>query len=380
MEGFCMSKIQNIFQENRDAFINGRILPQNKTKAIDSIESCRTHNLGSHKYDCPSCDYTKSLFNSCGNRHCPQCQNITKEQWVEARKSELINTHYFHAVFTLSDSLNPIIYANQKTCYDLMFNCIKETLTELAIDKKYLGAEIGVISVLHTWGQNLSFHPHIHCIIPGGGLSPSGIEFKQSRKKFFIPVKVLSKKFRLKFLHYLKILVAADSITIPTAINIDSLINELYANEWVVYCKPPFNSPMHVINYLSRYTHKIAISNSRIIKYEDNQVTFKWRDYKDNNKEKLMTLSATEFMRRFLLHVLPTRFVKIRYFGVLATRNRKTKLQKCQKLTGIDISSIKRKSRTEIITSIFGENIFNCPNCGCEFLNRHFLSPETLLE
>ena len=316
-----MNEIQTIFRENRSEFLLGRHLPVNKIKVMRFIEQCRTASLGAHIDKCNNkdCDYKKISYNSCRNRHCPQCQNLAKEQWLDARKCELINVNYFHVVFTMPDLLNPIIYNNQKSLYSLMFKCVSETLTQLALDKKYLGAQIGVTAILHTWGQNLMFHPHIHCIVPGGGLSASAIEFVRSRKKFFIPVKVLSRKFRGKFLHHLKCLVKEDSLKIPGDIDIERLIKELYDKDWVTFCKPPFKSPEHVINYLGRYTHKIAISNSRIVSCNNGEVTFKWRDYKNKSQQKLMSLPATEFMRRFLLHVLPDRFVKIRYYGIVGT-------------------------------------------------------------
>lgn len=233
-----MNNIQGIFKENRALFLHGRTLPINKFKVMNSIESCRTATLGAHVDECPSCSHKRISYNSCRNRHCPQCQNIAKEQWVDARKSELINVQYFHVVFTLPDSLNSIIYNNQKTLYNLMFKCAAQTLAQLALDKRYLGAQIGATCVLHTWGQNLMFHPHIHCIVPGGGLSPSGVEFMRSRKKFFIPVRVLSNKFKGKFLHHLKSLFQQGAISIPKGIDFAHLVDNLYKVDWVTYCKP----------------------------------------------------------------------------------------------------------------------------------------------
>jgi hypothetical protein len=337
---------------------------------MDSIESCRTSSLGMHVEDCLACGHKKVFYNSCRNRHCPKCQNVAKEQWVDARKSELINTHYFHVVFTVPDLLNKLIYNNQNQLYNLLFTCASQTLTELAMDKKYLGAQIGVTTILHTWGQNLSYHPHIHCIVPGGGLSTKGTEFTHSRKKFFIPVKVLSRKFRGKFMHYLCSLINNQSITVPQDIDFNILKDKLYNIDWVVHCKPPFKTPESVIEYLGRYTHKVAISSNRIISVKDGIVTFKWRDYRDNNKKKIMELTVNEFIRRFLMHVLPKGFFKIRHYGLLSNRNKKTKLRLCQKLTGVKLTEIKRLSKYEILIKLFGPDIFCCPLCGSEFISR----------
>lgn len=376
-------QIQEILKNNRESFLQGRFLPYSKIKVLNALEVCRTAVLGSHIEDCPNCDYTKSSYNSCRNRHCPTCQNLAKEQWIDARRSELMDTPYFHVVFTLPDTLNPIIYNNQKLLYDLMFKSVSQTLTELAADPQYLGAQIGITALLHTWGQNMMYHPHIHCIVPGGGLSNSGLEFKYSSKKFFLPVRVISKKFKGKFLFNLKQLILEEKVSIPSKLtqsDFKDIIRNAYLKEWVVYCKAPFKSPSHVIEYLGRYTHKVAISNNRVVSYDHNSVTFKWRDYKDKNKEKLMTVSCIEFIRRFLLHVLPKKFFKIRYYGILSTRTRKTKLVACQKLTGIKLNSTVRHSKEEILKRILGENALACPKCGCQHLNRRFLPPNVLRE
>jgi hypothetical protein len=264
-----------------------------------------------------------------------------------------------------------------------MFKCVSQTLTELSLAPKYLGAQIGITTVLHTWGQNMMYHPHIHCIVPGGGLSTSGLEFKYTSKKFFLPVKVISRMFRGKFMFFLKKLIYQNKISIPskfTQAEFDSIVSTSYSKEWIVSCKPPFKTPSHVIEYLGRYTHKVAISNTRIIRYDNTSVTFKWRDYKDKNKEKIMTLSSEEFIRRFLLHVLPRKFFKIRYYGILSTRTRKTKLLRCQQLTGINLNSIRRHSKEDILKSILGEKALCCPKCGCTHLNRIFIPPSVLRE
>lgn len=368
-----MYDINSIFRKYGNTFRENNKIPVEKLRVMDSIESCRTARLGLHIEECLACSHKRISYNSCRNRHCPKCQNIAKEEWVDARKSELMNTHYFHVVFTVPDLLNKLIYSNKKQLYTLLFKCASQTLTDLAMDDKYLGAQIGITAILHTWGQNLSFHPHIHCIVPGGGLSHSGAEFKHSRKKFFIPVKVLSKMFKGKFMYYLRTLINSKTITIPADVDFNTLKESLYNKDWVVYCKPPFKTPDNVIEYLGRYTHRIAISNNRIISAKDGIVKFKWRDYRDNNKEKIMELSANEFIRRFLMHVLPRGFFKIRHYGLLSNKNRKTKLRLCQKLTGVKLSKITRLSRYEIIIKIYGPDIFYCPICGCEFVSRFVL-------
>lgn len=367
-----MLELQDIIIDHGNSFKENEKLPINKLKALNSIEVCRTAVLGSHVDECSECGHKRMSYNSCKNRHCPKCQSFKKEEWVEARKCELINVTYFHVVFTLPSDLNTIIYQNQEVLYSLFFKCVSETLKELAYDKKYLGAQIGITSVLHTWGQTLYYHPHIHCIVPGGGLSPSGIEFRQSKKKFFIPVKVLSRKFRGKFLYYLKEEIKANTIKIAVDINFKDLKKNLYKKEWVVYCKKPFKESANVIEYLSKYVHRVAISNNRIIDYTDKKVTFKWRDYRDGNKEKVMTLDVDEFIRRFLLHVLPKAFTKIRYYGILGNRNKKSKLLKCQILTRAKCSH-QKLSKRELLIKILGKDVFRCENCGSEKVNRYFI-------
>lgn len=297
--------------------------------------------MGYHAEVCTECGTVDVSYNSCRNRHCPKCQHSVQEQWVEAQMAKLLPVGYFHLVFTLPQELNTLVFQNQNRLYALLLQAAGHTLVELAKDPKFLGATIGVTSVLHTWGQNLSFHPHAHCIVPGGGLSNNGHRFVRSSKKFFIPVKVISKKFRGKFLHFLRqaydngeIAFFNQAASLAIKSNFLTYIDQLYKKDWVVFCKKPFKSPTHVVKYLGRYTHRVAISNSRIKSFDGETVSFTWKDYKDGNKSKLMTLSASEFARRFLLHVLPDRFVKIRHYGILCSRNIGTKLLKCRLLTG----------------------------------------------
>ena len=283
-----MVELQDIFAAYGQVYRLNHSLWLHQLKVMRAIESCRTASLGGHLDACDSCEFTRISYNSCRNRHCPKCQTLIKERWIEARKDDLLNVGYFHVVFTFPDLLNSVAYQNQRVIYDLLFKAAAETLSELSADEKYLGAQIGFTSILHTWGQNLMHHPHLHCIVPGGGLNASG-KWVQSRKKFFIPVKVLSRKFRGKFLSYLKQvnLQFYGSITeLKSSEKWHALMSSLYQKEWVVYCKPPFKNAGCVVEYLGRYTHRVAISNNRIISLVDGMVTFKWRDYKDSNKQK----------------------------------------------------------------------------------------------
>lgn len=373
-----MIEIQYIFLQHGEAYRRNHKLPKNIYKAMSAIEKCRTSALGGHSDICDECGYTKISYNSCRNRHCPKCHALSKERWIDARKADLLNVKYFHAVFTIPDTLNTIAFQNQKVIYTILFKAVAETLFELSADKRYLGAKLGFTSILHTWGQNLMHHPHIHYIIPGGGLSATS-KWIDSKKKFFIPVKVLSRKFRGKFLYYLK--QAYNDGKLNFYGNEQNLINCSYFNsfltthyekEWIVYCKPPFKNAAYVVEYLGRYTHRVAISNTRIVKVENGYVTFNWRDYKDNNKQKLMTVSAEEFIRRFLIHILPDRLMKIRHYGLLGNRNKNTKLKLCKKLTNtpIRLNPKGKLSAIVLIKKLTGTDFSLCPCCGIGHLSR----------
>jgi hypothetical protein len=364
-------ELQDIFQRFGPSYREEHQLPLKQLKTMKAIESCRTSSLGGHVDVCDSCGHERISYNSCRNRHCPKCQGLAKEQWLLERERDLLNIGYFHVVFTVPDSLNSIALQNQKVFYSLLFKAASETLTELSRDPKYLGAEIGIISVLHTWGQNLMDHPHVHCIVPGGGLCFDGTRFVRSREKFFIPVKVLSRKFRGKFLAFLKEAYQDGALNfhgklkpLSGKLKFQSLFDALYRKDWVVYCKKPFKTPWHVLRYLGRYTHRVAISNQRIVSLQDDRVTFSWRDYKDKKRStKLMTLEASEFIRRFLLHVLPNRFVKIRHYGILSNRNRNRKLRLCQKLTLSKIREAQKLSMVELLFKLTGLDLRVCPCC-----------------
>lgn len=360
-----MPEVQEILEQYGGAFLQKHHLSLVQYKAMNAIRNCRTSRLGGHLDKCPNCGYEHPSYNSCRNRHCPKCQTFVKERWIDAQKANLLDIGYFHVIFTIPQELNALIYRNQQACYNLLFHCAAETLQELACDKRYLGAVIGLTAVLHTWGQNLCFHPHIHCIVPSGGLTVLG-KWQPSRKKFFLPVRVLSRKFRGKFLALLK-------LQIP---DLDqSLLNLCYKKEWVVYCKPPFKDAACVVEYLGRYTHRVAISNNRILKIENGTVSFKWRDYRDGSRWKVMTLSADEFIRRFLMHVLPTGFMKIRHYGFLSSRGKQKKLRICQIQTGTRLCRREKLSVEQLIQKLIGRKPSQCPRCGYSCLLRAELAP-----
>jgi len=369
-----MPEIQDIFRLYGVEYLSEYNPPPHIWKAVRAIRNCRTAVLGGHTDTCDECGHVKISYNSCRNRHCPKCQALAKERWVMDREADLLPVPYFHVVFTLPEELCGIVIQNRKRFFNLLFSASAETLRALARDKKYLGAETGFTSILHTWGQNLTFHPHIHIIIPGGGLTTDG-KWQNSRRKFFIPVKVLAKLFRGKFMSALQ--KARHEIQ---GLEDDSVWRDLhktlYAKDWYIYCKKPFKTCRSVLQYLGRYTHRIAISNHRIISLQDDCVSFKWRDYKDGSKEKVMTLAAGEFIRRFLLHILPTGFTKIRHYGFLASASKKKKLTLCKKLTGAKIIEKFKLSAVELMLKLTGRDISLCPVCGVGHFTLHAgLSP-----
>ncbi|KZL89228.1 IS91 family transposase [Clostridium magnum] len=369
-----MIEVQDILLKYGDEYIRRHRLPPHLRKVLSNIKASRTSELGGHIDECEACGHIRISYNSCRDRHCPKCQTLAKEKWIEARKNDLLPVSYFHVVFTIPQELNFLVLTNQKEMYSILFKATSETLLELSRDRKYLGGEIGFTTILHTWGQNLMNHPHIHCIVPSGGLSLDGTRWISSRKDFFIPVKVLSRKFRGKFLYYLKkeyynnpkLKFVNEAEDLKYKDIFQCFIDKLYKKNWIVYCKPPFGSAEHVIEYLGRYTHRVAISNNRIIAFQNSYVVFKWRDYSDNNKEKYMTVTAEEFIRRFIMHILPPKFVKIRHYGILSNRNRTTKLKKCKRILKMSVSkneSVSKLSTAELLLKLTGIDINICPCC-----------------
>jgi hypothetical protein len=336
-------EVADVFRRYGDAWrsANAAHLSLGQRRVMTAIELCRTAALGGHVERCEACAHSRIAYNSCRNRHCPKCQWRAAEAWLDARKSELLPVPYFHVVFTLPAAIGAIAYQNKAKVYGLLFSAAAETLATIAADPKHLGAAIGVTSVLHSWGQNLDHHPHVHCIVPGGGVSPGGERWIACRPGFFLPVRVLSRLFRRLFLDGLAALHEAgelaffnDLIPLADATAFRAHLAPLRKSEWVVYAKRPFAGPEQVLAYLARYTHRVAISNSRLLTIDDERVTFRWKDYRANGGErrKVMSLSAGEFMRRFLMHVLPEGFHRIRHYGLFANGHRAAKLALCRRL------------------------------------------------
>lgn len=304
-------------------------------RILRAIACCRTAALGGHVQTCDQCQYRRIAYNSCRNRHCPRCQGLASAQWMEDRAAELLAVEYFHVVFTLPDTFNALALANKRIVYGVLFDAVAQTLGEVAANPRHLGARIGFVAILHTWGQNLCLHPHIHCVVPGGGLSADGSRWIACKRGFFLPVRVLSKVFRGKFINLLRR--ARDSGQLAGAAddrNFARLLNDSVKHDWVVYAKPPFGGPERVLKYLARYTHRIAISNRRLLSVDDQNVSFKWKDYAHGNRPRTMTLAGAEFLRRFLLHAVPRGFMRIRHFGWMANRCRSENLATCRRLLG----------------------------------------------
>lgn len=329
----------DIFRRYGPGYRMRQRLPLQQLRVMRAIETCRTSALGGHVERCGHCQYQRISYNSCRNRHCPKCQNVARAKWVERRKGELLPIEYFHVVFTIPKQLHPVALQNQEVVYKILFDCSARTLETIAADPKHLGARIGFFSILHTWGQNLLHHPHIHCVVTGGGLSLDGTSWISCRPGFFLSVRVLSHLFRRLFLEALEVAFSLGKLYFygDLAASRDSfppLLTELGNREWVVYAKPPFGGAQQVIDYLGRYTHRVAISNQRLRDINDDQVVFDYKDYRsgDRYKSRRMTLSADEFIRRFLLHTLPAGFQRIRHCGLLASRNKQKNLLLCRRL------------------------------------------------
>lgn len=370
-----MEKIQEILNKGLEKYMEKNKIIGYKQKVIKEIKDCKTEKMGAHKYVCDECGYEEIAYNSCRNRHCPNCQITKKLKWIEERKEEVLNVKYYHVVFTIPKEIYNIAYQNQEKMYKILFKASSETLQELAKDKKYLGGEVGFFSILHTWGQNLMYHPHVHIVVTGGGLTETN-KWKEKEEDFFIPVRVMSKVFRGKFLYYMKkekLEYYNKMKEFENAGIYNELIQSLYEKEWVVYCKEPFKNAGSVIEYLGRYTHRVAISNERIIGIEGEEVRFKWRDYKDKNKMKEMKISIEEFIRRFIMHILPQNFMKIRYFGILGNRNKKKKLLKCKILTRTKTYIKKEFPTLELLKRRLGKDFNLCPHCK----KGHMLIPNT---
>jgi hypothetical protein len=352
---------------------HGASLSSARRRAMIAIESCRTAALGGHVERCDDCGHERIAYDSCRNRNCPKCQGLARAQWIADRQAELLDVPYFHVVFTVPAVIEVIAFQNQTVVYDILFRAASETLRIIAADPKHLGAEIGFLGVLHTWGQNLLHHPHIHFLVPGGGIAPDGERWIACRPGFFLPVRVLSQMFRGRFLHYLERAFSAGKLNFfaahrhlhePAAFR--RYLAPVWKTEWVVYAKRPFAGPAQVLDYVGRYTHRVAISNNRLLSMDNGKVGFRWKDYRDGNRQKVMTLDANEFIRRFLIHVLPDGFHRIRYFGFLGNCHRAQKLERCRKLLGMGAPQpaadppADHRERFEALT---GQSLRECPRC-----------------
>ena len=351
------------------------------------IAECRTAALGGHLEECDSCGHRRIAYNSCRDRHCPKCQSTAQAAWITARLERLLPIPYFHVVFTIPNELNPLALCNRKVIFDILFSAASQALLTIGRNEKHLGAKLGFTTVLHTWGQNLLFHPHLHCVVTGGGLSGDGTKWIPAKENYLLPVKVLGKLFQGKFLAALdtayrdgKLDLEGSAADLSAPDEWRRFKNALYKKNWVVYAKPPFGGAEQVFHYLGRYTHRIAISNHRIIDFADGKVTFFWKDYADNCRKKRMTLDAVEFLRRFLLHVLPHGFVRIRHYGICASGNVNTKLADAKRLLEPDIdpqphspaepSNETPSSWWERLFEQTGIDVMSCPSCNAGRMHR----------
>lgn len=369
-------EVADIFRIHGPAYreAHGHAMSSAQRRVMRAIEICRTAVLGGHVDKCDRCGHRRISYNSCANRHCNKCQSLARAKWLAKHNSQLLPVSYFHVVFTVPDPIAAIALQNKKVVYGILFRAAAAALRRIAADPKHLGAKIGFLAVLHTWGQNLQHHPHVHCVVPGGGLSPDGRRWVACRKGFFLSVRVLSRLFRGLFLCDLKNAYTAGKLGFRGSLQpltdpdtFKTALKGCRKVEWVVYSKPPFGGPEQVLDYLGRYTHRVAISNDRLVRLEDGKVTFRWKDYRQRNKQKLMTLKAEEFIRRFLLHVLPRGFVRIRHFGFLANRHRETKLALCRELLGAPQADPPQSSTAGdwkiLFEMLTGRSFTLCPAC-----------------
>ena len=360
--------IQDIFRKYGPTYIKKHNLSKEQWKVYNSIIHCKTASLGVHEIICDECGETHIGLNSCRNRHCPNYQFYAREKWIEKESSYILNCPYFHIVTTIPSELNEIILYNQKICYDILFKATSESILTLANDRKWLGAKVGITSILHTWGQTLEFHPHIHSIVTGGGLTDEN-KWIESKKDYLFKVQVLSSLFRGKFLAMLKTVdlkFPKNKEYLKDKINFNRFLEPLYQKTWITYIEPPKGSPENVIEYIGRYAFRVAISNNRIKNISDGKITFEYKDYKDEAKIKTMTISAEEFIRRFLLHVLPKKFTKIRHYGLLSNRNKKTIISLCRIL----IRTVLNRDFTINVKRNLKE--FKCASCGSNHFSYKF--------
>lgn len=361
-------EVADIIRSHGERFIetHGTWLTPQHRRVLRALAQCRTAALGGHLDRCVRCDHRALSYNSCRNRHCPKCLTSARDQWLAAREQDLLPVGYHHVVFTLPHDLSWLALQNKAIVYDLLLKTSAATLLDVAADPQQLGATIGFLSVLHTWGQNLQHHPHVHCVIPVGGLSADRTRWIPGRDRFFLPVKVLSRVFRGKFVAKLRMAFHRGELRFPGRLAdlaepaaFRTWLRRLYRHDWVVYAKPPFGGPIHVLHYLARYTHRVAISNHRLVAVTENAVTFRWKDYAHGGQSRTMTVSAVEFLRRFFLHILPKGFVRIRFFGFLAHRRRAQDLTACRRV----LATVAQRPTVAADTSTAAA-IWPCPRCG----------------
>jgi Putative transposase/Transposase zinc-binding domain len=368
-------ELAEILRRDAPAYRDNHALLREQKRAIDAIVDCRAKALGGHVEECGQCSHTRISYNSCRNRHCPKCQWLARAKWVQARKTELLPVEYYHVVFTVPEQIAKIAFYNRKAVYDMLFHATAETLTTIARDPRHLGAEIGFFAVLHTWGQNLLHHPHLHGVVPGGGISPDGKRWVSCLPGFFLPVKVLSRLFRRLFLERIeaafrtgKLQFFGDLKSLCAPDRFADGLAPLRDAEWVVYAKPPFGGPRQAIDYLGRYTHRVALSNQPLLDVKDGRVTFQWKDYrsKDPQQSRVMELASDEFIRRFLMHVLPTGFQRIRFFGWFANRHRQARLALCRRLLAAPMADLlpHPDQYHGLAPALTAESIRRCPVCG----------------
>jgi putative transposase/transposase-like zinc-binding protein len=376
-------EVADVIRSHGAAFLQkyGSHLTPTQQKALRDLARCRTAALGGHVERCLDCGHERIAYNSCRNRHCPKCQALSRARWLEREATYLLPVEYHHVVFTLPAELAELAEVNASPLYNLLMQSAAETLREVAANPKRLGAQLGVLMVLHTWGQNLHHHPHVHCVVTGGGLSchargqvETSPRWVSCRPGFFLPVRVLSRVFRGKFLAGVQALHAQDKLVLPEllceATSFAAWLSPLYARDWVVYAKPPFGGPEQVLKYLARYTHRVALSNQRLVTLDAGQVTFRYKDYAEAGTEKLLTLSAEEFLRRFVQHVLPKGFMKIRHYGLLASRQRAQRLHQARRLL-LPRAAVATGTGSAVAPAATPR----CPACGSERHSRGALLP-----
>ncbi|HET55228.1 MAG TPA: IS91 family transposase [Ignavibacteria bacterium] len=359
-------EIADIFRDNAESFIKKHVLCVEQRKAFKAITQCRTTVIGGNTQECDNCGHIRQSYNSCRNRHCPKCQYIKQQKWVDKLASNLPPTKCFHLVFTVPHCLNKLFYINQAVAYSLLFKAAGKSLQQTASNPDFLGAEVGAVGILHTWGQNLSYHPHIHMIVPAGGLDEDMGQWIVSKRKFFVPIKAISKVFRGILCSLLANAIAKEEMLLPDNANkFKQLQDQAYKKNWVVYCEKAISNAQSLIKYLGNYTHRVAISNHRIIDYKNGKVKFTYKNNRKSGIKESIELSAEEFIRRFLQHVLPKRFCKIRYFGYLALCNMKTKLSSCFELISKTsfLPILEGVSALEVIRITLKKDIFSCPEC-----------------